>query len=71
MSAIQKISTRIPLQKFILIAKVSVASDVIEVIGFQKEKADAISPCQRYGIAFAVPLLPRRIPPLSAMTFGV
>ena len=47
MSAIQKISTRIPLQKFILIAKVSVASDVIEVIGFQKEKADAISPCQR------------------------
>lgn len=55
MSAIQKISTRIPLQKFILIAKESAEREVRTEIGFQKENADAISPCQRYGIALAVP----------------
>ena len=55
MRAIQKISTRTPLQKFILIAKESAESEVKTEIGFQKENADAISPCQRYGIALAVP----------------
>jgi len=41
------------------------------VSGAKKEKANAINPCQRYGIALAAQAFPRRIPPCSAITFGV
>ena len=41
------------------------------VSGAKKEKANAINPCQRYGITPAVHVFPRRIPPCSAITFGV
>lgn len=41
------------------------------VSGAKKEKVNAINPCQRYGIALAAQEFPRRIPPCSAITFGV